>query len=131
MKKTILLFLAMAFAITTFCQKRVLTKDEYLTKSKNQKTTAKIMLAGGASLILIGLAVGNRDESSFGEAGAGVIMGGIGVLSMIGSVPLFIASSKNKRKAMELAFINEKVPFPRSGGFTKLSCPSLAVRIRL
>lgn len=131
MKKIILLSMVMALAISSFSQKPVLTKEEYLKKSKNQKVTARIMLGGGASLILLGNLIGNREESSFDEAGSGFIIAAIGGASMLGSIPLFIAAGKNKRKAMELAFINEKVPIPRNGSFTKLSCPSVGIRVRL
>jgi hypothetical protein len=131
MKKISLLFLLIAFSFASFSQKASLTKDEYLTKSKNQKTTAWILASGGAALIAIGLAVGNGKEASFDQAGAGVIVGGLGVVSIIGSIPLFIASGKNKKRGMAMAFKNEPLFFPKKGSFTKLSCPSLTIRIGL
>ncbi|MBL0129823.1 MAG: hypothetical protein IPP43_00795 [Chitinophagaceae bacterium] len=79
-----------------------ITKTDYLQKSKNQNTTAWVLLVGGATFILAGDLIGNSKESTFGDAGTGVIMAGLGVLSMIGSVPLFIASGKNKRKAISM-----------------------------
>ncbi len=131
MKKIFLLFLLATFSLASFSQKVALSKDEYLAKSKRQKTTAWVMLGGGASLILAGLAVGNRNESSFSEAGTGVILGGIGLVSMIASIPTFISAGKNKKRGMGLAFTNEGVPLLQNGSFTKLSCPSVTLRIRL
>ncbi|MEJ7681312.1 MAG: hypothetical protein WKG06_26375 [Segetibacter sp.] len=52
-----------------------------------------------------GFLIGNRKEASFGDAATGGVIGAIGVLSAIGSIPLFIASTKNKRWGMQQRLI--------------------------
>ena len=74
--------------------------DFYLIKSKNQKKTGRILLYSGAGLISVGLLIGTPRNASFGQAGFGAVVGGIGALLAIGSIPAFISSGNNKRKAM-------------------------------
>ena len=62
MKKIIIYSLLMIFSTTAFCQQTKtvtaqLTKTDYLKKGKNQKTAAWLLLGGGATVSLIGIAV--------------------------------------------------------------------------
>ena len=73
-----------------------LSRQEYLQKSKNQKTFAWILLGAGAvSIVSV-----SSGKSSFNSTAAFAILGGISVIS---SIPLFIASSRNKRKGMAIS----------------------------
>ena len=135
MKKSIFYFLLLALPITSFCQ---MTNDSvpdikthYLVKSKNQKTAAWVLLGGGTALIGIGFLIGDNKNSTFDDAATGALLAGIGVLSTIGSIPLFIASGKNKRKAMNAsAFIKlETVPLPQKQSFVQNSYPAFSVNI--
>src|SRR5438045_9207630 len=74
--------------------------QDYLKKSKNQKTAAWVLLVGGIALVGIGVLIGDQKQSTFDDAATGGVIAGIGILSTIGSIPLFIASGRNKRKAM-------------------------------
>ena len=104
MKRFILFFLMLCQLVTGIAQQsNTVTKSDLLTKSKKQKTTAYIMLGGGVAAMGLGLLIGNRKNSSFGEAGTGVVIGGLGFLSAVGSIPVFSSASRNKRKAMALA----------------------------
>jgi hypothetical protein len=122
-------------ATATFSQQTkpspALTKQDYLQKSKNQKTGAWVLLAGGTALIGTGFLIGDRKESSFSDAGTGVVIGGLGFLATIGSIPLFIASGKNKRKGMNLSFKNETAPQILKSSFVYRHIPSLILKINL
>ena len=135
MKKIILFTMLMILSASSFSQQTnshpTLSKQDYLQKSKNQKTTAWVLLGGGAALILVGDLVGNSKESSFSDAATGVVIAGAGVLSMLGSIPLFIAAGKNKRKAMSLSFKNEMIPELQNSSFVNRSVPSLSLKISL
>jgi len=135
MKKSIFYFLLLALPITSFCQ---MTNDSvpdikthYLVKSKNQKTAAWVLLGGGTALIGIGFLIGDNKNSTFDDAATGALLAGIGVLSTIGSIPLFIASGKNKRKAMKTtATINMKtVPLFQKQSFIQNCYPAFSVNI--
>jgi hypothetical protein len=85
--------------------------DYYLKKSKSQKTGAWILLGLGVTSTVIGL-IGlhqsnNYDPNSYfagmsgntGSSTSGTILTVVGLSMTGGSIPLFIASNKNKRKA--------------------------------
>jgi hypothetical protein len=91
-------------------------------KSIRQKTAAWLLLGGGAGITIVGLAImpPMNFEWTLGGVGtapvehkhstAGPILAIAGTGAMLGSIPLFITSAKNKRKA-NLMLINENVFF--------------------
>jgi len=135
MKKNIIYFLLLALPAASFCQKTndsvPVIKTDYLVKSKNQKTAAWVLLGGGVALIGAGFLIGDSKNATFDDAGTGVVLGGIGFLSAVGSIPLFIASGKNKRKAMKAsAFIKlETVPLLQKQSFGQNSYPAFSMNI--
>ena len=143
MKKAAIFLLLLTFSILSFCQQTerstTLTKQDYLEKSKNKKTTAWLLLGGGAALVATGFAVSEGEpEFNFlclcyvGENSGtkGLLISG-GVLSMGASIFFFKSSAKNKRKAAELAFKNESAPRIMENGFAYRTIPSLNLKIRL
>ena len=84
---------------------RIHHTQDFDLKSKNQKSAAWVLLGGGTALVAGGLLIGNRSTSSFDDAAAGAIMGGLGVISALGSIPLFLASGRNHRRAIGSAQI--------------------------
>lgn len=80
------------------------SQEFYLQKSKNQNSGAKVLLIGGAALIGGGLLIGDSKESTFSDAATGALIGAVGTLSCIGSIPLFIAANKNKNLAKRTSF---------------------------
>ena len=72
------------------------SKQNYLQKSKRQRTTAWILLSTGITMI----AVAAPGDVSFDILPVLVIGGGASVL---GSIPIFIAAGRNKRKAMNIS----------------------------
>lgn len=87
-----------------------------LQKSKKQKTTAWIMLGGGAGLAIAGYIIMQNEAekdplgSLLGQNATGVVVFIAGDAAMLGSIPFFIASGNNKRKAY-LMLKNENVFF--------------------
>ena len=147
MKKSIFLILSLVFATASFCQKQTvsklsLTKSDYLKKSKKQKKTAWILLGGGAALVIIANVIPEGEQTDFNPRfldynhkndGVKAAFGLTGGLSMLGSIPLFIASGKNRKKAKSAsAFINmEKAPILQQTGIRNQSFPAVGVRISL
>ena len=150
MKKIIFGTILIAFAAASFAQqsapKQTLIQTDYLQKSKKQKKTALIFLGAGAALIVTSIVIPQGEPTGFqidpltggfyeghkndGIKGALILGGG---LSMLGSIPFFIASGKNKRKARQASvFINMKrAPVLQGMVFSNRSFPVLGVRIRL
>lgn len=137
MKKIITCSMLLIITTSSFGQQikpsQSVSREDYLTKSKSQKSTAWILLGGGSALVATGFLIGNRKESSFDDAATGGIIGSIGVLSVIGSVPLFLASSRNKRKAMNAsAYLKmERTQSIQQAVINFHSYPALSIKINL
>ena len=96
--------------------------DLLLKKSKKQKITAWILLGAGAGASLAGYIIAKNSinysnpEDLFGlfshREQTGVILFLAGVAPIVASVPFFIASVRNKKKA-NLVFKNESQSFLR------------------
>jgi hypothetical protein len=138
MKKYITVFLLVLFAGKTFSQIDTATshtsiKTDYLKKSKTQKTVAWVLVAAGTSLIVIGGIIGTHggEEVNFNDAatGGGLIVAG--VLMDLGSIPLFIAGAKNKRRAMSVTINSDFVPRLQQGIIARVPIPTVGLRIKL
>jgi hypothetical protein len=121
----------MLLSVSVFSQEVVKNSEYYSVKSKKQKTAGWVMLGGGAALIGTGFLIGDRQESTFDDAATGAILGGIGVLLMLGSIPVFIASSKNQRKAASLSFNNMMTPQIKNSSMVYRPIPAVSLKISL
>jgi len=139
MKKMISLLLLFAVSLTVFSQQNTPgINTDYLKKSKNQKKIALILLGGGATFFLTGVVIPKGEiihESIWGpdykNDGIKSSFKLTGILSMLGSIPLFMASSKNKRKAVSISFRNEKIQALQQNGFAYKIVPSFCLTVRL
>jgi hypothetical protein len=138
MKKIFFYLTLWLFVVQLFSQTPALSKDYFLKKSKSQKTIAWCMLGGGVAMATVGLvSVGkqiNSDLNSFnnlGSAGGSAILGIAGIGSALGSIPFFISSAKNSRRAAAISFSNEKLLFPMRNTFVLKTQPSLILKIEL
>lgn len=122
-------FLMLALPVTSFCQANdsvPVVKTDYLAKSKSQKTAAFIFLGIGVTALTVA-AVGDLDFDALETL---VIVGGV---ATVVSIPLFIASGKNKRRAMKAsAFIKmEKATIIERQSFVQSSYPAISFKINL
>jgi len=134
MKKIIICTMLLITATSTFSQQTnpypTLTKQDYLKKSKHQKIAARTLVGVGGSLVFLGSIkfnfAGSYDEVNNSRSTVFLVTG----LAAIGtSIPLFIASSKNKKKAADVSFSMEKAPHIQQGSFVNHSYPALSFRI--
>jgi hypothetical protein len=138
MRKIILCTMLLLSVTATFSQQTnpsvVLTKQDYLKKSKDQKIAALVLVGVGGGLLVVGVVNGVKGFSDWsnssynGRAVTFSIIGGVLVLS---SIPLFRAAHVNKRKAMRLSFKNERAPQLLKNSFVYRSVPSLILKISL
>ena len=142
MKKIITCTVILAFSATSFCQQNVqkqsLVKTDYLQKSKKQKTVAWVLLGGGATLVLTGIIIPKGDLvyeaflfSSYENDGVKGTFELIGLVSMITSIPFFIASKKNNKRAMSFSFKNEPATQLVKSNLVCRSVPSLNLKFSL
>ena len=145
MKKIIIYTLLLAIPAASFCQSTPnnapAVKTDYLQKSKKQKTAAWILLGGGALLSSIGgVVIGNEVVNDIGgifdptvkpSSNTGSVLFIAGGVSMLGSIPLFLSSAKNKRKYMSASagIKMEKFPLIRQTSFVQNSYPAVSLKI--
>jgi hypothetical protein len=139
MKIIISFTLLIVFSISSFCQSTPndlpTVKTDYLKKSKNQKIAAWVLLGGGIILETTTWIIAIQDV----EYGSDVsrttllVMGFTGGAAILGSIPLFIASGKNKKKAMNMSanIKMEKVTINERQSFVQSSYPAIAFKINL
>ena len=143
-----ILFLMLLLAFTFFSAGQSPASPEkvqtgYLKKSKSQKTVAWVLLGGGGLLATAGLMVGMNqavDDISNLFAGeqqkssnTGPVLFYTGLAAMAGSIPFFIASSKNKKKAANLSasFKIENRSVLQKNSIIRSGYPALAVTFGL
>ncbi|TRX00393.1 hypothetical protein [Flavobacterium gawalongense] len=129
MKKTITFLMLLLFTTNAFSQE--FSKEYYLQKSKSQKSTGWILFTGGTIMTVVGAFSFNNswdDSSNSGTDAYGFVMLG-GVASVLGSIPFFIGSGKNARKAATISFINQPILIPKQGSLVQNSQPALSLKI--
>ncbi len=130
MKKIISIAFLLIFSANSFSQNTEpsiqLTKEDYLRKSRTQKTIGFLMLGGGAAT-LIAISSGNTDLNSLGT----LVVLGSGLV--VGSIPLFIAAGKNKRKSKNTtAYLKvEQTQALSLRTINFYSIPALAIKVNL
>ncbi len=146
MNKLFTLFALILMSFTSFSQQvnpsPSLTKQDYLNKSHKQKKTGWILLGSGATLFITGLVIPKgeltdqfnyytfeKDIYENDGLKAGFMIAG--TLSMLGSVPFFIASGKNKKKAASISFKNYSIPVMRNGNLVKQTTPMVCFKVNL
>ena len=109
-------------------------QEDFLKKSRSQRTIGWIMAGTGTALVATGFVVAFADAmetafsgDSYNKTGEAMIIGGVACAA--GSIPLFIAANKNKKKA-RLAIGTQTIPVGFRPG-QQLRYPSAGIRIQL
>jgi drug/metabolite transporter (DMT)-like permease len=110
-------------------------QDDYLKKSERQHTAGLALLIGGGAALAGGIIWGTAESNTNGASyakydGAGTLVL-VGIASMLGSIPLFIASHHNAKKARTIAahFKFEKGPDLRGIGMACHAIPGFALSL--
>lgn len=129
MKKILSVMLLLAFSICAFSQKNASNKD-YLKKSKNQKTAFYVLAGTGVSLIITGLAWDAKIDPNKQDFTGGLLIA-LGTVSCIVSIPLLIASNKNKKRSMTFSLKNENMQLLNNNFITKKPFSALSLSFHL
>ena len=137
--KSITLLIMLGISINLFSQQTIADKkNNYQNKSKNQKKVALIMLGGGTTFVLTGMIIPHGEVVHAGFLGDDYKNDGIrssfqstGIIFMLASIPFFIASSKNKKKAASVSINNEKIQTLQKTSFAYKFVPAVRLTIRL
>ncbi len=148
------MFCSLAQETSTDAAKPLLTKQDYLKKSKGQRTGAIVLISAGGAMAFAGMIVvvndagndiGNNIVNGLNAAfdpsaptatsknhtaiSTVLIVAGVG--AMLGSISLFKSASKYKRKAYSLSAKNEMAPLLQRSLVCYKPIPSLTLKIRL
>ena len=118
MKHTFLFLAFFNLMVISYSQYFQGSKEYFLKKSANQKTAGWFMIAGGATITLIGIASFDNtvDPADFSEIAINVLpafLTAVGIGTAIGSIAFFRNSKKYARRAAALSFDNQRVLFPQ------------------
>jgi hypothetical protein len=134
MKKIIFLIMILlptVKSVSQTVQNAEFTKEYYLQKSKSQKTAAWILVGAGTALTVVG-AIGfnsTYDDWSDNSTNTYGYLMLAGPLIGLGSIPLFITSGHNARKAATLSLNYQPVLVPDQGALVQNAQPSLSLKI--
>ncbi len=148
MKSQIIITVLLLFAGSSLAQlseppnpSQPFSRDYYLKKSKSNKTAAWVMLAAGTVLVGTGIGVGlNESTDAFVTiftveeekySNTGEILFFSGLAAAATSIPLFIASDKNRKKAnaVSASLKMEKSLLVHQQSFVKARYPALSLTI--
>ncbi len=140
MKATIPLLL-FVLSLQATSQQTTITNEklqiDYQKKSTSQKTIAWILAGTGVTTVIISIATFDGTEIFYSLAGNNKPINRFGALFFGGSavalssIPFFIISGKNKRKAMSLSFNIQQMPQLKQTSIAYCPIPSLKLKIRL
>ena len=133
--KKIVFFLALLILVTqSFSQtppnSGASSASDYLKRSRNQKKAGWILLAGGTAMA-VGGAITFNYNWNYGSYTATDISGFVmlgGIVADLVSIPLFISSGANKRKA-SILLNSQKILVPQQSAFALRSQPTLTLKI--
>jgi hypothetical protein len=136
MKKNLIFLILLLFMANGFSQTVPITefsKEDYLQKSKRQKTTGWIFLSVGVVISTVGI-IGfdnTYDDSWYGSSSSDTYgyLVLAGPLISLGSIPFFISSGSSARKAATLSISNQPILIPNQGSLVQSSQPSLSITI--
>jgi hypothetical protein len=140
MKKSVLSLALLVMLTQVFSQEPTVpapTETDYLQKSKDQKTTAWVLLVGGAAAGVLGFTkakhITNDDAIGFTEGFSGIIhwslVGVAGTTLAACSIPLFASARKNARKAVAISFGTKRIPMLQQNTMVSRMHPTLQLQI--
>lgn len=111
------------------------TKQDYLRKSKNQKTFAWILTGGGTALVIGGAVLMAADPDYVDSKTIGIALIGGGAAAITGGIILFSSARKNEQKgsamAVQLHLKMEKAKTYRNTRLVNNSYPALAFSVTI
>ncbi len=103
-------------------------KEYFITKSAKQKRAAWVLLVAGSTAIISGVIIDNANKG-YEQSYTGGFMEIGGVICTLTSIPFFISSHRNKKRAATLTMNSQKILLPLNNSFVLKTRPALALRI--
>jgi FAD/FMN-containing dehydrogenase len=138
MKQLIILIILVNLTTNVFSQqtrepkppREPLTQKEYRARSKDQVVGGIVLVTAGSGLIILGASV-QKDATGFDYTGLG--LEALGIAAIAGSIPLFLISAHNHRKAKQLTVMikTENTLAARLFIFSRQYFPAVSLKINL
>ena len=140
--KKIFITICTIFTLVGYSFSQPIQENDYLKKSRNQKTAAWILLGTGVVLDIAGIVttsnnadkeLGNLFSSEQSENHTGeYILYITGTAALAGSLTLFIAAKRNKKKALSTSFeINsQQLQQLKNNSLYSINYPVLTFKLR-
>jgi len=134
MKIILLISCFLVLTVASYSQQnhpsKPLTYDDYMKKSKDQKNAGWLMLGGGVLMISVGTLI-IFGKGIFGADDTDSILPLVGAGTAIGSIPFFISSGNNKRKAGHINLGFQPETFPGQSPIILGAQPAITIKIGL
>jgi hypothetical protein len=115
-----------------------LTREYYLRKSRNQKTTGIVLGVGGIVLASVGVGIAVNNFKGLFDPNdppknekLGDVLGYTGVGLVVASVPFLISGAMNRKKAFTLLLKSSTTTKIHKGNFINSFSPSITLEIGL
>ena len=140
MRRVIVPAFILLFSAKSFSQQ---VNHDYLNQSKKQKKMAWIFLGAGTALIATSIIYPNGDlvddgicfvgycDTEYENDGIKTAFFVVGTAAALTSIPFFITSKSNKRKAASVGLKMDDFVQPFNGVLVKTSFPALRFRLNL
>lgn len=132
MKRTMnLIGMIVAFVIATGIPAigQEMTKEDYLARSKRQKTGGLVLTATG--VVVLGAVLLSAKNSDLDDIQGNVIFGVTGAAAIVGGLLILSNAGADARRASELSFKTQPTNMPRYHGTIPKAYPSLTLSISL
>ena len=132
MKSIILCLILLVFGFQSFSQAPEGSRDYYLQKSKNQKTAGWVLLGVGTAMAVGGGIGFSNNFELFDSTTKGDVYGGImlaGIVADLVSIPVFISSGRNARRAARVSVSSQLIDFPKGNNRYAKAHPAISVKI--
>ncbi len=132
MKRLLITFAFVGIVFQAHSQKLATTSSELLKKSNDQYTAGWVLLGGGSAFLVTSWAITPNYDNYNGNSGQSIdsVLGLIGSLSILASIPVFLSAGNNGRMAARLALQNQALHQPFLPGQPR-SFPSIGLKIPL
>ena len=134
MKIILLGFAFVAFILKANCQTpetSTWTKEDYLKKSKNQKTAAWVLLGGGLGMAIGGFVINLNGDWVGPNQNKGSWLIYTGGAATLASIPLFISAKKNKKRAASVTINNQHILLPQKSSLCLRMQPAISLKMNL
>lgn len=131
--KNVLVFVVMTLISIQIFAQHFTSKSRYdrmMSKSRERRTTAFILLDGGAVVTAGGALLFNSGLSNGdGKSVLVFFLTGVGIGSMSASIPFFAGAHRARKKAISMSIKTESTSLLYKSGFSRQFYPALTVQI--